>query len=60
MQKVNTTVAITNYFVCRWKNYDYTITGVNDYYRSILKMADKGWPGGLRWLHSEDRRARRK
>jgi hypothetical protein len=37
-----------------------TITGVNDYYRSILKMADKGWSGGLRWLHIEDRRARRK
>jgi len=47
--------AITNYFVWRWKDYDYTVSGVNDYYRSILKMANKGWPGGLRWLHGEDR-----
>jgi len=47
--------AITNYFVWRWKDYDYTVSGPNDYYRSILKMADKGWPGGLRWLHGEDR-----
>ena len=27
---------------------------MNDYYRSILSMADRGWPGGLRWLHGED------
>jgi len=47
--------AISNYFVWRWKNYDYTVSGVNDYYRSILKMAEKGWPGGLRWLHGEDK-----
>lgn len=47
--------AISNYFVWRWKEYDYTITKINDYYRSILKMSDQGWPGGLRWLHGEDR-----
>jgi len=47
--------AITNYFVWRWKEYDYTASGVNDYYRSILEMSEKGWPGGQRWLHGEDR-----
>ena len=47
--------AITNYFVWRWKDYDYSVSGVNDYYRSILEMAEKGWPGGQRWLHDEDK-----
>ena len=47
--------ALTNYFVWRRKDYDYTVSGVNDYYRSILEMANKGWPGGQRWLHDEDR-----
>lgn len=47
-------VAIVNYFVWRWKEYDYTISRVNDYQRSILVMAEQGWPGGLRWLHEED------
>jgi len=46
---------ITNYFVWLWKDYDYAVSGVNDYYRSILNMASKGWPGGLRWLHGEDK-----
>ena len=35
--------------------YDYTVTGLNEYYRAILTMANKGWPGGLRWLHGESR-----
>ena len=48
--------AIINYFIWRWKDYDYTVSGVNDYYRSILKMANKGWPGGQGWLHGEDKR----
>ena len=51
--------AITNYFVWRWKEYDYTVSGINDYYRFILKMSEKGWPGGLRWLHSEEHKGRR-
>jgi len=46
---------ITNYFVWRWKQYDYTVSGVNNYYRSILEMSSKGWSGGQRWLHNEDR-----
>lgn len=47
-------VGISNYFIWRWKEYDYTVSRINDYYRSILEMAEKGWPGGLRWLHAED------
>ena len=46
--------AISNYFVWDWKDYDYTVSGVDDYYLSILEMSEKGWPGGLRWLHGED------
>lgn len=46
--------AIVNYFVWEADRYDYAVSGVNDYYASILAMARKGWPGGLRWLHGED------
>lgn len=46
--------AISNYFVGEWEDYDYTISPINSYYRSILEMSDQGWPGGLRWLHGED------
>ncbi|MDQ1328318.1 MAG: hypothetical protein QG641_1603 [Candidatus Poribacteria bacterium] len=44
--------AISNYFV--WEKYNYTVSKINDYYRSILEMSEKGWLGGLRWLHGED------
>jgi hypothetical protein len=50
--------AISNYFVWDRRRYDYTVTPINDYYRSILSMAQRGWPGGLRWLWGEDRPAR--
>lgn len=33
----------------------YAVTAISPYCRSILEMADRGWPGGLRWLHGEDR-----
>jgi hypothetical protein len=46
--------AVINYFVWRWNKYDYSVSKVNNYYVSILEMADKGWPGGIRWLHNED------
>ena len=49
--------AISNYFVWRRKEYNYTVSEINDYYRSILEMSDKGWPAGLRWLHGEERLA---
>jgi len=45
---------MVNYSVWNRKQYDYTTSGINDYSRSILEMANKGWPGGLRWLHGED------
>ncbi len=44
---------IANYKVRDSDTYDYTVTGLNEYYRAILTMAKKGWPGGLRWLHGE-------
>ena len=50
-------VAISNYFVWRCREYNYTVSKINDYYRSILKMSNQGWPGGLRWLHGEERLA---
>lgn len=46
--------AISNYFVWLPGEYNYTVSSINPYYRSILEMSDKGWPGGLRWLHGED------
>ena len=45
---------IANYSVWESHRYDYTVTGLNGYYSSILDMAGKGWPGGLRWLHGEN------
>ena len=50
-----TAAGIANYYVRDSDLYDYTVTGLNDYYRAILSMADQGWPGGLRWLYGEDR-----
>ena len=47
-------VAITNYYLYKCKNYNYSISRINEYYRSILRMSEKGWPGGLRWIHGED------
>jgi len=46
--------AISKYSLCDRGSYDYAISPINDYYRSILEMAGRGWPGGLRWLHGED------
>lgn len=46
--------AISNYSVWLSGEYDYTVSSINPYYRSILEMSNKGWPGGLRWLHGED------
>jgi len=47
--------AITNYFIWDREHYNYAVSPINDYYRSILDMANGGWPGGLRWLHGEDK-----
>ena len=47
--------AIANYFLADRARYDYTPSGMNAYCRSILEMSMRGWPGGLRWLHGEER-----
>ena len=49
------TAAVSNYRLGRREEQDYSVTKVNPYYRSILRMSDRRWPGGLRWLHGEDR-----
>ena len=46
---------IANYPCWESEQYDYPVTPFNAYTRSILKMSERGWPGGLRWLHGEDR-----
>ena len=45
---------VSNYFIWEWKDFDYTVSSINDYYRSILEMSAQEWPAGLRWLHDED------
>jgi hypothetical protein len=52
---VEASCGIANYYCWQSEIYDYAITGLNDYYVSILEMADRGWPGGLRWLLGKDR-----
>jgi hypothetical protein len=46
---------IANYFCWEFARYDYTVAGINDYYFSILDLSKQGWPGGLRWLHGEEK-----
>lgn len=46
---------MANYFVWDSDRFDYTTSRLNDYCRSILEQAERGWPGGLRWLHGEDK-----
>ena len=46
--------AISNYYVWHSEMYNYAVSSLNDYYRSILSMANQRWPGGLRWLHGEE------
>ena len=48
-----TAAGIADYHVRDAARYDYPVTGVNDYTRAVLSMAERGWPGGLRWLHGE-------
>lgn len=45
---------IVNYFVWEADRYDFTVSALNPYTRSILEQSEHGWPGGLRWLHGED------
>jgi len=48
--------AIASYAVGRRDARRYPVSRVSPYYRSILRMSERGWPGGLRWLHGEERR----
>ena len=48
-----TGAGIANYRLNDSDCHDYTVSGLNDYYRTILSMAEQGWPGGLRWIHGE-------
>ena len=55
-----TSAGISIYYVRDSELYEYTVTGWNDYPRSVLDMAGPGWPGGLRRLHEELGRSRQK
>ena len=46
--------AISNYNIWDRGAYDYAVSSMNEYYRSILRMSAAGWPGGLRWHLGED------
>lgn len=46
--------AIVNYQVQDFRTFDYTVSALNEYCRSIVEVSVQGWPGGLRWLHGED------
>lgn len=48
--------ALVNYAVGEAHRYDYTTSTINDYLRPVLDEPLKGWPGGLRWLHGEDKK----
>lgn len=39
--------AISNYQAYDRERYDYSISPINGYYRTILENADKGWPDGF-------------
>lgn len=46
--------AIVDYPLSRTAHQRYPVSKVSRYYRSILRMSNRGWPGGLRWIHGED------
>ena len=46
--------AVCNYPIWRASDFVYTVSSLNDYARRVLEMADKGWPGGLRWIQGEE------
>lgn len=45
---------VSNYFIWDWKQYNYKVSKINDYYNSILRMSESGWQGGLRWIFGEE------
>ena len=46
--------AVIDYPIGQMPRFNYTVSSLDSYNRSILEMANAGWPGGLRWLHGED------
>ncbi len=46
--------AIVDYPIEERPGFSYGVGRVTPYYAAILEMADRGWPGGSRWLHGED------
>ncbi len=50
--------AIVDYPIEDHGRFSYGTGSVNPYYARILEMSDRGWPGGPRWLHGEDRKKR--
>lgn len=48
--------AVANYAVGPLRSGLYRVSRVTPYYRTILRESERGWPGGLRWIHGEDRR----
>ncbi len=47
--------AVANYAVGPLRAGRYRVSRITPYYRSILRRSERGWPGGLRWIHGEDR-----
>jgi hypothetical protein len=47
--------AIAEYPIAEASRHSYPVVEPNAYLRSILERSVRGWPGGLRWLHGEDR-----
>jgi len=45
---------VVDYSLGNCSRYNYAVNGLDEYCRSILEMANQGWPGGFRWLHGED------
>lgn len=48
--------AIYNYFVNDFQKYDYTISGVNNYYRTLLEESERAGWRNLKWIFGEDER----
>ncbi|NSW92422.1 MAG: GNAT family N-acetyltransferase [Firmicutes bacterium] len=47
-------VAVADYKVSDRKQFDYSVSTLNDYCKAILEESIKGWPNGLRWIFGED------
>ena len=48
------TVCIAEYAISDTQRFSFPVSTSNHYTRTVLDMAQKGWPGGQRWLFGED------